>query len=340
MSERHPVMTDTGCDADPAAPPLPRADRRILLDPADWLRAEASLSADLARAAMALGRLDGALASLLEDDQRAGAGTRLAMAETGEMLWAAGTPLAPEDLGRDLMDVPARVEPETLRLARWAVRRLEGQGDLGDLRHFLALARSDLPSWSGPVVLRPTGVAFDAAAEDFAERLLVMAPAHPLSRAAYGLALWRLSDLSPEGDVVESACWAARSLAEDCGALAFAPLGMAGRTAWTGGGPATERLGRWYQAVGQGAEAARQQVQRLTAWELRARGAVARIKGDNPVRILRAMAAAPVMTTAMVETSAGISRDTAERLLARLVGMGLIREVTGAKRFRLWAALI
>lgn len=44
------------------------------------------------------------------------------------------------------------------------------------------------------------------------------------------------------------------------------------------------------------------------------------------------------MSTAMVATAAGSSRDTAERLLARMAASGLVRELTGARRFRLWAA--
>ncbi len=40
----------------------------------------------------------------------------------------------------------------------------------------------------------------------------------------------------------------------------------------------------------------------------------------------------------MIEQAAGISRDTAERLLARMQDMGLVREITGASRFRIWAA--
>ncbi|MBO9457168.1 hypothetical protein J7376_17950 [Paracoccus sp. R12_1] len=46
------------------------------------------------------------------------------------------------------------------------------------------------------------------------------------------------------------------------------------------------------------------------------------------------------MTTAMVEAEAGISRDTGERLLVHLAGMGLVRETTGATRCRLWTAAL
>ena len=63
-------------------------------------------------------------------------------------------------------------------------------------------------------------------------------------------------------------------------------------------------------------------------------------KGDSPLRTVAVLAASPQMTTAMVEAEAGISRDTGERLLVRLAGMGLVRETTGATRCRLWTAAL
>ncbi|TKW65448.1 MAG: hypothetical protein DI616_14855 [Paracoccus denitrificans] len=75
----------------PAFPPLPRADRRILVDPAAWRAAEAACAVDLAQAAMAIGRLAGLLASL-DETMRAGMIARLALIEVEAMLWAAGTP--------------------------------------------------------------------------------------------------------------------------------------------------------------------------------------------------------------------------------------------------------
>ena len=79
------------------APPLPRADRRALIAPADWLAAQAALAVKLARAAQALGALDQAVAG------DPGMIRRLAMIEIEAMLWAEGTPLPREDIGRDLM---------------------------------------------------------------------------------------------------------------------------------------------------------------------------------------------------------------------------------------------
>lgn len=53
---------------------------------------------------------------------------------------------------------------------------------------------------------------------------------------------------------------------------------------------------------------------------------------------LAVLAAHPLLLTADVARRARVSRITAERVLARLQDMGLIREATGAIRFRLWAA--
>ena len=50
-----------------------------------------------------------------------------------------------------------------------------------------------------------------------------------------------------------------------------------------------------------------------------------RIKGTNPARVIAALVATPLVTAAMVAESAQVSRDTAERLLARLASMGLVR---------------
>ena len=79
-------------------------------------------------------------------------------------------------------------------------------------------------------------------------------------------------------------------------------------------------------------------LRRIADWAEDARRRTATIKGDNPARIIAALAAHPLMSTAMVETAAGTSRATAERLLARMYAQGVVREVTGTKRFRLWTA--
>lgn len=315
--------------------PLPCVDHTPLLDPSAWRAAEAAAAVPLAKAALALGQLDGMLGSWSAED-RAGALARLALIEAEALSWAAGTPLSGDELACDLMDAPAGADLEALRLGRWAVRRLHGPAPLSDLRDFLGLhAVFAAPPVEG---LRLTGPEFDAAAEEFTERLRALDTAHPLTQAAYGCALWRLSGLSPEGDVVESAVWAARQMARPAIALSFAPFGAGGRLVWTLGGEPQDRLTHWFTAVGQGAEEARNHMQRLSSWADRARRAAAQVKGQTAARVISTLIAAPLVSTAQVEAEAKISRDTAERMLARLQGLGLVREVTGKRRFRLWAA--
>ena len=308
---------------DDAPPPPVRLD-----DAQDWRAAQAGLAVKLARAAQALGALEATL------DGDAGMIRRLALAEVEAMLWAEGTPLAREEIGRDLMAARAGADRQVLAKARWALRRLEGQADPRQLRGFLGLHRVDDAAAAG----RATGAAFDAAARELLARL-DDGGLHPLTRAAMAVALWPLAGLSGPEDIAEAASFAARIAATDLTAMPFAPMGQAGRRVWRSqGGSVADRLDRWLDAAAAGAGHARAEALRLDGWAARAHAEVAHMKGEAPARVIAALRATPLMTTEMVEQQIGASRDTAERVLARLQGMGLIREMTGTRRFRLWSA--
>lgn len=107
-------VRDTETDADPS-------------DPAVWQHAQAAQALPLADAAAALGQLDATLAAM-DPTAAAGSVTRLALTEAEAMLWAYGIVLPREEIGRDALDARASSDPEAMRLARWALRRLEGQG--------------------------------------------------------------------------------------------------------------------------------------------------------------------------------------------------------------------
>lgn len=337
MSDLDDYWFDPLDDADPADPPLPRADRRALLDPAAWRAAEAACAVDLARAAQAIGRLDGLLAGLDEKTRR-GLIARLAFSEVVSMLWAAGTPIPQEVLIRDLADAPASVDLEALSLARWAIGRLQGRGRLDDLRDFLGLHRAGQGRGDSDL-LRPTGADFDSETEGFAAGLAALEGCHAITRAAFGCRLWRLTDLSPDGHQLEAMCWAARAMADSAGPLVMVPMGQAGRRVWTIGGDAEEFLRAWCGAIAAGCEAGFRVIRQLMEWADRARRTTARIKGSNAGLVIDALVVHPVVSAAALEAEAAISRDTAERLLARLQGLGLVREITGGTRFRLWTAV-
>lgn len=309
-----------------------------ILRPDDWLMAQRAYSGDLARAATAVGRLDATLAAM-EDEVRSGALRRLALIEMESMLWAQGTPLQREEIGRELMDARAGTDLDAMRLARWGLRRLEGQGALSDLRSFLGLHQSEgIVTLAEPLAARPVGAAFDEGAAEFLAAHAGLGGLEPIARAPALRVAWRLAELSAPECLTEPACWIGRDMAEGGEALSFLPLGRSGRRVWIDGGPPAERMQRHLEAVLQGATEARRELKRIADWASRARLAVAPIKGESPARVIAVLAAHPLMTTAMVETATGISRDTAERLLARLQAMGIVREITGARRYRLWAA--
>ena len=313
----------------PAFPPL--------FDATDWRAAQAALAQELDMAAQALGRLDEVMAAL-DEAARAGATRRLALIETEAMLWAQGRPLRREEIGRDLMEARAGADLEAMRIARWGLRRLEGQGDPGDLRGFLGLYRTEIGGLAEPLAARPTGEDFNAAEAEFRSLAATLTGVLPLTRAPAMRSLWRLCGISAPEALSESAAWTARDMASGCEALRFVPLGRHGRGVWIDGGTAPDRMRRHLAAVTQGVGEARQELARIGGWRARAMQATARIKGDNPARVIAELAAQPLLSAAMLETQTGISRDTAERLLARLRDMGLAREITGGRRFRLWTA--
>ncbi len=310
---------------------------RPLFDAGDWRAAQATLAVELALAAQALGRLDEVMAGM-GDAARAGATRRLALIETEAMLWAQGRPLRREEIGRDLMEARAGADLEAMRIARWGLRRLEGQGDPDDLRGFLGLYRTEIGGLAEPLAPRPTGEDFDAAEAEFRDLAATLTGVLPIARAPAMRSLWRIAGISAPEALSESAAWTARDMAAGCEALSFVPLGRHGRGVWIDGGPPSDRMRRHLAAVTQGVTEARQELARIGGWRARAMRATARIKGDNPARVIDELAAHPLLSAAMLEAQTGISRDTAERLLARLRNMGLVREITGGQRFRLWTA--
>ncbi|MBU2957873.1 hypothetical protein Q4511_08360 [Paracoccus sp. 1_MG-2023] len=303
-------------------------------DPASWLNAQAGLAGQLSRSTRELGRLEATIAALPEAEAE-GARMRLALLEVEAMLWSQGIALSRDEIGRDLMDARADSDPEALRIARWALRRLTGRADLGDLAAFLGMhgashANPALPS------LRARGKDFDDAAAMFACGVDAITGLEPIARGPAILMLWRQAELSPPAEVVEPAVWSARHMALDGGAMPFVPLGQHGRRTWPASGPVADRLAAHLAAAEAGARDARIAILQLQAWAARARATVVRNDGDNAHRVIGALLARPLVSAMEVEAQAGVSRSTAIRVLTRLQDGALLREVTGGRRFRLW----
>jgi Fic family protein len=79
-------------------------------------------------------------------------------------------------------------------------------------------------------------------------------------------------------------------------------------------------------------------LERLSAWRTRAEVETADLQGRTPAKLIAALVAHPMLATPQAEAETGASRAAVQRNLDALVARGLVREVTGQGKFRIWAA--
>ncbi|NUB45802.1 hypothetical protein GEU84_015490 [Fertoebacter nigrum] len=312
---------------DPLAPPLPVADRRPLLAPQEWRAAEAAQAAGLARTAARFGALDERLRRAPQGQR-----DRLALLEAAEFSWWSGDRVTVDRLALWVALRLDGVQDDAQALARagWALRRLGGgPGPEAGLAAFLArqdgLGRQDgaAPDWLG----------------DWQDMADATEGLHPVSAAALVFHGWAMAGHAGAAARIEAAVIAARlGAADGRGGLPFLPLATGGSAALRPGGTPAERLARWYGGVEQACFAALRLLDRLDDWQARAASATADLSGRTPPLLIAALARWPMVSAPLAESETGASRAAVQRNLDRLVALGLIREVTGQGRFRLWAA--
>ncbi|WP_206615632.1 helix-turn-helix domain-containing protein [Solirhodobacter olei] len=316
--------------------PLPRADRTVLADPAEWVAAQGALAVPLARAATLFGALDERLRGAGE-----GARQRLALLEVAELSWHAGDRITPDRLALwvALRLAGAQDDAQALTRAGWAVRRMAGGpgpgGTVEDLKSFLGRQETGDADLPGRL-------------EDWREAVAIEDALHPFLRAARGLVLWDLAEVSPRGPAatVEALVTAARLAAEGArgrsatssGGAVFLPLLLAGPQALRRDGGVAAWLARWLDGAEQATLAALLHLDRLDVWRARAGRRLAGLSGRTPPRLADALAAWPILSAPMAEAITGASRAAVQRNLDIMAEAGLIRELTGQGRFRMWAA--
>lgn len=285
---------------------------------ADWLRAEAGLAARLARVAGRLGALDDRLLR-----GPVGWRQRLALSEAVEIGWHSGNRVSEDRLGLWILARSgADADAVTCQRAAWAFRRLSGGPGPGvDLAAFLGRHGSD----------------------DLAEALIewqaaARAPGlHPLTRACRAYHLWPLAGVGPAGDRLEGGVIAARmAAAELSGGALFVPLAMGGAEGLRPGGDPDVLLVRWLAGLEQGVLRAMRLLDTLSSWRERAEAAAARLSGRTPPRLITAFCDWPLLSAPMAEEITGASRAAVQRNLDWFANEGLVREVTGQGRFRVW----
>ena len=307
-------------------PPRPRAEphETAVLD--DWRRAEAGSAARLARVAGRLGALDDRLRRGPEGWRH-----RLALIEAADLSWFAGDRVSPDRLALWISMRLSGVQDDTATLARvgWAVRRLTG-GPGPEVELCAFLDRRD-----------PEDLGDEA--EPFADRaggwLDLMSHAldlHPITRACMGFHLWSLAGLGQQGDRIEAAVTAARIAASESKGTVFAPLAMGGAGGLRAGGPPADRLARWLDGMETACLTAMRHIDDVEAWSMRAEEIMTPLSGKTPPALRAVFTEWPLVSAPMAETLTGASRAAIQRNVAWMESQGLIREITGQGRFRMW----
>ena len=307
-------------------PPGPRAEpcETEVLD--DWRKAEAGHAARLARAAGRIGALDDRLRRGPEGWRH-----RLALIEAADLSWLNGDRIGPDRLALWISMRLSGVQDDTAALARvgWAVRRLTGgPGPEVDLSAFLD--RRDPEN-------------LDDEAEPFADRaggwLVLMAQAaelHPITRACLGFHLWSLEGLGQQGDRMEAAVTAARIAASEGKGAVFAPLTMGGAGGLRVGGPPAQRLACWLDGMETACLTAMRHLDDIEAWSVRAEAEMTSLSGKTPRALRAVLTQWPLVSAPMAEALTGAIRAAVQRNLVWMEARGLIREVTGQGRYRMW----
>lgn len=331
--------------------PAPEAKESEVVDA--WRAAEAGQAAQLARVAARLGILDERL-------RRGPAGwrQRLALIEAADLSW-----LTQDRIGLDRLSLymglrvsTATDDAQALYRIGWTVRRLTGgpapltlRSGVGDLATFLD--RRDRPGQGERFeeAKAPSRVAEMAEREAFEDRaagwLAMMHQAedlHPVTRACMGFHLWHVAELSPVDDPLEAAVTAARvaiaELAPSGSALGaiFAPIAMGGGGGFRAIGDPPARLARWLNAMESATFAALRRLEEIEAWNETAAEAMAPLSGKTPPMLRELFTSWPLVSVQMAEKLTGAHRATVQRNIDWMEEQGLIREVTGQGRYRIW----
>lgn len=311
-------------------PPGLRAEPRETKVLDDWRRAEAGHAARLARVAARMGALDERLTR-----GPAGWRQRLALIEASALSWFAGDRIGPDRLALWISLRLSGVQDDAAALARvgWAVRRLTGgPGPEADLSAFLD--RRD------PQNLDDEAEPFADRAGGWVDLMAEAADLHPITRACMGFHLWGLAGLGQYGDRMEAAVTAARIAAGEGRGAIFAPLAMGGAGGLRAGGPPGDRLARWLDGMEAACLAAMRCLDDLQAWSARAEAEMMPLSGKTPPALRAVLTEWPLVSAPMAEALAGASRAAVQRNLGWMQRRGLIREVTGQGRYRMWCATI
>jgi hypothetical protein len=289
-----------------------------LLPFAEWSAAQEALATDLAALCFDMGRLTERSTGLGE-----AAPQRLAQAEAVALSWWLG-----ERISAD-------------RLALWLGNRIGALGeDAGGLTRIAwAARRLAAPAPAQPSIAMHLGFAPETAAaqtaKDATAALAAVSSLHAVTYSCAAFHLWRslVERPDPLRDI-EAAVLAARLGTGT--ATGFLPQSLISFAGLTASGSPKRRLAAWIFASHQAVRDALMQLERLADWQTRARAQTQDLSGRTPPALITAVMRHPMITAPQAQAETASSRAAVQRNLAELTTRGLLREVTGQGRFRVW----
>ena len=313
-------------DLPPGASPFVKSDQTALFDPGKWGAAQNVLSDELARLTQLFGELDVRVRQNGEGVQQ-----RLALREVADLSWWCGDRLSMDKLGLWLaLRIGATDDTEhALMRAGWAVRRLSS-GSFPDQGIAEFLDRHD--------VLNQT---MENGTEDLMTVFESVQLLHPVTQAAILFHAWRILGARRSRDI-EAAVLAARhgaSMSRLRGkGILFLPLSTSGTIALRGQGEVESKLRAWISGAEQACLANLLLLDRLLAWKKTAIHLISDLSGRTPKQLVEVLVKYHLVSAPIAQAEINASRAAVQRNLGLFVQRGLVREVTGQSRYRLWTA--
>jgi hypothetical protein len=137
---------------------------------------------------------------------------------------------------------------------------------------------------------------------------------------------------------IEAAVTAARIAVSDSKGAVFAPLAMGGAGGLRAGGSPADRLAHWLDGMETACLTGMRQLDDIEAWSARAEAEMTPLSGRTPPALRAALTEWPLVSAPMAEAFTGASRAAVQRNLAWMEEKGLVREMTGQGRYRMWRA--
>jgi hypothetical protein len=323
-------------DAPGFAPILRPSDGLPFIELESWRDAQAGLAVELADVSGELG----ALAQTLSTGPL-GWRRRLAFREVIDLSWWSGTRLSYQKVALWVMHRVGSTDDTSRALAHaaWAMNHLAtGPSPKEGLSGFLERSpRSEEDMWDG----------FDfgfAEAQYEVQRVMDQSfGLHPIVSAARVFHAWR--SLGPQAAVdMEAAVLAARIAGERWSAaetgVVFMPIAQTTNAALEGRGDAHKRLASWLSGAEQACVAARLNLRSLVRWRENAGASVNDVPGRTISKVLDVFGDLPHVTPEMAAQELGAPQRSVRRYLATLEERGVIREITGYRRSRIWEAVL